>query len=78
MPCQEFPSTLAALAPSNTQQFSFGLTRGCNADGTALWIIDFVFRDRPNSTTDFQDRVKLHVKIGAADNAAAKKLMSEG
>ena len=78
MPCQEFSVNLAVLAPSNIQQFSFGLTKGCNADGTAFWIIDFVFRDRPDSASEFQDRVKLHVRIGTEDNAAAERLMNEG
>jgi hypothetical protein len=78
MPCEEFSVNLAVLAPSNIQQFSFGLTKGCNADETAFWIIDFVFRDRPDSTSEFQDRVKLHVKLGTADNAAAERLLKEG
>jgi hypothetical protein len=78
MPCEELSITLAVLAPNDNQQFSFGLTKGCNADDTEFWIIDFVFRDRKNSTDDFQDRVKLHVQIGSEDNAAAAKLKNEG
>jgi hypothetical protein len=78
MACQELSVTLAVLAPNNTQQFSFGLTKGCNADDSEFWIIDFVFRDRPDTDSDFQDRVKLHVQLGGEDNAAAEKLKNEG
>jgi hypothetical protein len=78
MACEEFSINLAVLAPNDTQQFSFGLTKGCNEDDTDFWIIDFVFRDRPDTNSDFQDRVKLHVQVGSEDNAAAAKLKSEG
>ncbi len=78
MACRELVVNLAVLAPNDTQQFSFGLTRGCNADDTEFWVIDFVFRDRPDITSDFQDRVKLHVQLNVEDNASAQKLLSEG
>jgi len=78
MPCQELSITLAVLAPNNTQQFSFGLTKGCNADDSEFWIIDFVFRDRLDTNSDFQDRVKLHVQVGREDNEAAETLKKEG
>ena len=78
MACEELSINLAVLAPNDTQQFSFGLTRGCNADDTDFWLIDFVFRDRPNTNSDFQDRVKLHVRLGFEDSTAAAKLKAEG
>ena len=78
MPCQELSITLAVLAPNNNQQFSFGLTKGCNANDTEFWTIDFVFRDRPDADSAFQDRVKLHVQVGTADSAAAQKLQTDG
>ena len=78
MACKPLSITLAVLAPDNLKQISFGLTKGCNTDDTAFWIIDFIFRDRPDSNSDFQDRVKLHVAIDVTDNAAAEKLSNEG
>lgn len=78
MPCEPFSITLAVLAPDNVKQVSFGLTKGCNPDDSAFWIIDFVFRDRPDEDSDFQDRVKLHVTVNTKDNAAAEKLSNEG
>jgi hypothetical protein len=78
MPCKEFSINLAVLAPNNNQQLTFGVTKGCNPDDSAFFIIDFVFRDRQSSADDFQDRVKLHVEIGAEDHAAVEKMVTEG
>lgn len=78
MACQPLSITLAVLAPDDKKQISFGLTKGCNADDSAFWIIDFVFRDRPDQNSDFQDRVKLHVAVNVEDSAAAEKLSTEG
>jgi hypothetical protein len=78
MACKPLSITLAVLAPDNLKQISFGLTKGCNADDSAFWVIDFIFRDRPDQNSDFQDRVKLHVAVNVTDNAAAEKLSNEG
>jgi hypothetical protein len=78
MACQPLSITLAVLAPDNKKQISFGLTKGCNPDDTAFWIIDFIFRNRPDQNSDFQDRVKLHVAVNAKDSAAAARLAQEG
>lgn len=78
MACKPLSITLAVLAPDNLKQISFGLTKGCNNDDSEFWIIDFIFRDRPDPDSDFQDRVKLHVAINVTDNAAAAKLQNEG
>ena len=43
MACKPLSITLAVLAPDNLKQISFGLTKGCNTDDTAFWIIDFIF-----------------------------------
>jgi hypothetical protein len=78
MPCTPFSITLAVLAPDDLKQVSFGLTKGCKPDESAFWIVDFVFRDRPDEDSDFQDRVKLHVSVNTADNPAAEKLAKSG
>jgi hypothetical protein len=74
--CVPFSISLAVLAPDNKRQISFGLTKGCNADDTAFWIINFVLRDRIGD--EFQDRVKLHVAVNTDKNPAAEKLAKEG
>ncbi len=78
MACQPLSITLAVLAPDNKKQISFGLTKGCNPDDSAFWVIDFIFRDRPDQDSDFQDRVKLHVAVNLKDSAAAARLANEG
>jgi hypothetical protein len=75
-PCVPISITLAVLLPDNNHQISFGMTKGCNPDDTAFWIIDFVFRDKVGS--DFQDRVKLQVAVNTADNPAAEALAKSG
>jgi len=78
MACTPLSVILAVLAPDNLKQISFGLTKGCNTDDSAFWVIDFVFRNRPDQDSDFQDRVKLHVAVNVTDNAAAERLQKEG
>ena len=78
MACTPLSVILAVLAPDNLKQISFGLTKGCNTDDSAFWVIDFVFRNRPDQDSDFQDRVKLHVAVNVMDNAAAERLQKEG
>ena len=74
--CVPFSISLAVLAPDNKRQISFGLTKGCNADETAFWIINFVLRDKVGD--EFQDRVKLLVSVNTDKNPAAEKLAKEG
>src|SRR5258708_30371659 len=78
MACQPLSITLAVLAPDNKKQISFGLTKGCNPDDSAFWVIDFIFRDRPDQDSDFKDRVKPHVAVNLKDSAAAARLANEG
>jgi hypothetical protein len=78
MACTPLSVILAVLAPDNLKQISFGLTKGCNTDDSAFWVIDFIFRNRPDQDSDFQDRVKLHVAVNVRDNAAAERLQKEG
>jgi hypothetical protein len=75
-PCTPVSITLAVLLPDNSHQISFGMTKGCNPDNSAFWIIDFVFRDKVGD--DFQDRVKLQVAVNTADNPAAAALAKAG
>ena len=74
--CVPFSISLAVLAPDNKRQISFGLTKGCNADESAFWIINFILRDKVGD--EFQDRVKLFVSVNTEKNPAAEKLAKEG
>jgi hypothetical protein len=74
--CVPFSVSLAVLAPDNKRQVSFGITKGCNADDTAFWLLHFVLRDKVEG--GFQDRVVLDVRVNAQNNPLAEKLASEG
>ena len=81
--CIPFSVTVAILTPDDRTQINFGLTKGCNADNSAFWIIDFVLKEK-NAAGVFVTRVEVHVHIGAQDQAAAeavakaKRLSPEG
>lgn len=74
--CREFAINLAVLAPSNKRQFSFGMMRGCIDDNTPFFAMIFILRDLING--EFQDRVRVNVKIGPAFSAEAEALMKRG
>ena len=74
--CVPFTVTLAVLAPDNKRQVSFAITKGCNPDDTAFWLLHFVLRDKLEA--GFQDRVVLDVRVNAQNNALAEKLAAEG
>jgi len=78
MACKSFTVMLAVLAPDNKRQISFGMSKICQDANTAVFIIEFVLRDRIGD--DFQDRVHLHIDVGAdnKDQDAAQKLMDRG
>jgi|tagenome__1003787_1003787.scaffolds.fasta_scaffold19948272_1 hypothetical protein len=74
--CTPFSVSLAVLAPDNKRQVSFGITKGCNADNSAFWLLHFVLRDK--LPEGFQDRVVLDVRVNAQNNPLAEKLAAEG
>ncbi len=74
--CVPFTVSLAVLAPDNKRQVSFAITKGCNADDTAFWLLHFVLRDKVEG--GFQDRVVLDVRVNAQNNPLAEKLATEG
>jgi len=78
MPCKSLTVALAVLAPDNKRQISFGMSKICQNANTAVYVIEFVLRDLVDD--DFQDRVRLHIEVGAdpKDQDAAQKLMDRG
>jgi len=68
--------TLAVLLPDQSHQISFGMTKGCNPDNTAFWMIDFIFRDKVGD--EFQDRVNLQVAVDVDQSPAAEALAKSG
>lgn len=78
MPCKSLTVILAVLAPDNKRQISFGMSKICQDANNAIYIIEFVLRDLIDG--EFQDRVRLHIDVGAdtKDQDSAQKLMDRG
>ena len=74
--CKPFSVNLGVLMPDNKRQVLFGVSKGCNDDDTAFWLLLFILKDKGDD--EFQDRVKLEVNIGAADSDKADKLARNG
>ena len=78
MACNAFSITLAVLATNNKQQFSFSIDKGCLDNDKPFFVLIFIFRDRPNETAQFQDRVSLKVTVGDANSDKAQKIIDRG
>ena len=74
--CSEFSVNLALLSPNNKRQISFGMMRGCADANTPFYAMIFILRDLIGD--EFQDRVKVEVKIGPTLNDQAEALMRRG
>lgn len=70
--CTPFSVKIAILTPDDTHEIQFGLTKGCNPDNTAFWLIDFLLKESRNGIT--KTRVEVHVTIGADKHGQAATL----
>src|SRR5262245_57618543 len=71
--CVPFSISIAILTPDDDTEIHFGLTKGCNPDDTAFWIIDFILKEK-NAAGQMAPRVEVHVAVGTDDRAAAEAL----
>jgi hypothetical protein len=62
MACKAFSVEVAVLTPDDKKEIHFGLTRGCNTDGSDFWTIDFIYKDDRGS--GMKKRVEVHVTVG--------------
>lgn len=62
MACKAFSVEVAILTPDDKKEINFGLTKGCNPDGTDFWTIDFIYKDDRGS--GMKKRVEVHVTVG--------------
>jgi hypothetical protein len=69
--CVPFSVSIAILTPDDDTEIHFGLTKGCNPDDTAFWIIDFILKEK-NAAGQMVTRVEVHVTVGKEDIAAAE------
>jgi len=69
--CVPFSVSVAILTPDDDTEIHFGLTKGCNPDDTAFWIIDFILKEL-NAAGQMVTRVEVHVTVGTDDIAVAE------
>ena len=70
--CTPISVKVAVLLPDDQHEINFGLTKGCNPDNTAFWVIDFVFKELKGGV--MKTRVEVHVTVGQEQQTHAAKL----
>jgi hypothetical protein len=70
--CTPISVEVAILTPDDQHEIHFGLTKGCNADNTAFWIVDFLLKEL--KAGQMKTRVEIHVHVGKDKEDDAKKL----
>jgi len=60
--CTPFSLSLLVANKGNSQQISFGLTKGCTNDAHTFWIITFVLKER-DAQGNFFDRVNFQLNV---------------
>jgi len=70
--CTPISVAVAILTPDDKHEIHFGLTKGCNPDNTAFWIVDFLLKELKGG--QMKMRVEFHVHVGKDKEKDAKKL----
>lgn len=70
--CTPISISVAVLTPDDKTQINFGLTKGCNPDNTAFWIVDFILKELSGGT--MKTRVEVHVHVGKELEQAAQTM----
>ena len=70
--CTPISVEVAILTPDDKHEVHFGLTKGCNPDNTAFWIVDFLLKEEKGG--QMKTRVEIHVHIGKDKEKDAEKL----
>ena len=70
--CIPISVTVAILTPDDEHEVHFGLTKGCNPDNTAFWIVDFILKEQKDG--QMKTRVEIHVHVGQEKEQDAVKL----
>jgi len=79
--CTPISVEVAILTPDDKHEIHFGLTKGCNADDTVFWVVDFLLKEAKNG--QMKTRIEVHVHVGkdktadAANLADSKELSQE-
>jgi len=70
--CIPVSIAIAVLTPDDQREIRFGLTRNCNSDGSAVWVIDFILCQLRNG--EMKPRVAAHVTVGEDKSGRAESL----
>jgi len=76
--CKSFSVSVMVATDDDKREIHFGITKGCNADNTAFWTIDFTLKVKKG--TEMKTRVEVHVVIGkdqAKEKAKADALAAD-
>lgn len=71
--CKPF-SVSVTISPDD-KQINFGLTKGCNADNSAFWTIDFILKVKKG--TEMKTRVEVHVVLGKDQEKAKAEAVAQ-
>ena len=67
-----FEKIYPILTPDDRHEIHFGLTKGCNADDTVFWVVDFLLKEAKNG--QMKTRIEVHVHVGKDKTADAANL----
>lgn len=71
--CKPFSVSVKIVTPDDKKEITFGITKGCNNDNTAFWIIDFGLKVKKGN--EMKPRVEVHITVGKdKDKAKAEAL----
>jgi hypothetical protein len=73
--CTAFSVTVKILTLDDKREINFGLTKGCNADNTAFWVIDFTLKEKKGD--EMKTRVEVHVTVGTDQKKAAAEELAQ-
>ncbi len=72
MACKALSVEVGIFTPDDKKEIHFGLTKGCNPDGTDFWTIDFLYKD--DRGQGMKKRVEIHVTVGENKKPKAEAL----
>jgi hypothetical protein len=73
--CTAFSVSVKILTLDDKREIQFGLTKGCNPDNSAHWVIDFLLKEKKGD--EMKTRVEVHVTVGTDQKKEAAAKLAE-
>jgi predicted Zn-dependent protease len=73
--CTAFSVSIKILTMDDKREIQFGLTKGCNPDGTSHWTIDFLLKEKKGD--EMKTRVEVHVTVGTEKKKEAAEELAK-